>query len=198
MLNEDGEVVDRGRFRTTPKALQKRFTDQPPTRVVMEAGTRSIWVSGQLQELGHEVIMANVRELRAISHSDRRSDQVDAEKLARFARLDPKILRPNRPTTADTMQAKASAAKRFRSNGDVRSQTEPGPCRCTTSPNADVWTRFVSEERAPRRTNRRLRDGGLHAIPVTTTRSMPWIDIGTFRPEFGGRCGGNAVQRSVF
>jgi transposase len=138
MLNEDGEVVDRGRFRTTPQALNKWFTDQPPTGVVMEAGTRSIWVSGQLQELGHEVIVANVRELRAISHSNRRSDQVDAEKLARFARLDPKILRPNRPTTADIMQAKASAAKRFRSNGDVRSQTEPGPCRCTTSPNADV------------------------------------------------------------
>src|ERR1700688_582699 len=94
MLNEDGEVVDRGRFRTTPQALNKWFTDQPPTRVVMEAGTRSIWVSGQLQELGHEVIVANVRELRAISHSNRRSDQVDAEKLARFARLDPNILRP--------------------------------------------------------------------------------------------------------
>jgi transposase len=60
----------------------------------MEAGTHSIWISEQLQELGHEVIVANVRELRAISHSDRKSDQVDAEKLARFARLDPKILRP--------------------------------------------------------------------------------------------------------
>ena len=60
----------------------------------MEAGTHSIWISEQLQELGHEVIVANVRELRAISHSDRKSDQVDAEKLARYARLDPKILRP--------------------------------------------------------------------------------------------------------
>jgi transposase len=60
----------------------------------MEAGTHSIWISAQLQELGHEVIVANVRELRAISHSDRKSDQVDAEKLARYARLDPNILRP--------------------------------------------------------------------------------------------------------
>jgi transposase len=40
------------------------------------------------------VIVANVRELRAISHSDRKSDTVDAEKIARYARLDPKILRP--------------------------------------------------------------------------------------------------------
>jgi transposase len=60
----------------------------------METGTHSIWVSEQLRELGHEVIVANVRELRAISHSDRKSDTADAEKLARYARADPKILRP--------------------------------------------------------------------------------------------------------
>ena len=93
-LNEDGEVVDRGRFRTTPAGVDKWFTDLPGVRVAMEAGTHSIWISQQLQGLGHEVIVANVRELRAISHSDRKSDQVDAEKLARYARLDPKILRP--------------------------------------------------------------------------------------------------------
>src|SRR6202522_4549657 len=93
-LNQDGEVVSRGRFRTTPKSIEKWFTDVPSARVAMEAGTHSIWISAQLQELGHEVIVANVRELRAISHSDRKSDQVDAEKLARYARLDPNILRP--------------------------------------------------------------------------------------------------------
>ena len=63
-------------------------------RVAMETGTHSIWVSEQIRELGHEVIVANVRELRAISHSDRKSDKVDAEKIARYARLDPEILRP--------------------------------------------------------------------------------------------------------
>jgi transposase len=93
-LNEDGEVVDRGKFRTNPSSVNKWFTDLPRVRIAMEAGTHSIWISEQLQELGHEVIVANVRELRAISHSDRKSDQVDAEKLARFARLDPKTLRP--------------------------------------------------------------------------------------------------------
>lgn len=40
------------------------------------------------------MIVTNLCELRAISHSDRKSDQVDAEKLARYARLDPEILRP--------------------------------------------------------------------------------------------------------
>ncbi len=76
-----------------------------PVRVAMEAGTHSIWISEQLQLLGHEVIVANLRELRAISHSDRKSDQVDAEKLARFARLDPKILRPIAHRTLQQQQA---------------------------------------------------------------------------------------------
>jgi hypothetical protein len=54
-LNQEGAVVDRGRFRTTPKAIEKWFTDLPPARIAMEAGTHSIWISEQLQELGHEV-----------------------------------------------------------------------------------------------------------------------------------------------
>jgi len=78
----------------TPSGVEKWFTDLPRARVAMETGTHSIWVSEQLREMGHEVIVANVRELRAISHSDRKSDKVDAEKIARYARLDPKILRP--------------------------------------------------------------------------------------------------------
>jgi transposase len=104
-LNQHGEVVDRGRFRTTAKAIEKWFKDLPPTRVAMEAGVHSIWISEQLQGLGHEVIVANVRELRAISHSDRKSDQVDAEKLARYARLDPEILRPISNRTVEQQDA---------------------------------------------------------------------------------------------
>src|SRR5258705_11929951 len=101
-LNEEGEVIDRGRFRTSPKGVEKWFIDVPSARVAMEAGTHSIWISSeQLQELGHEVIVANERELRAISHSD----QVDAEKLARYARLDPKILRPIPHSTVAQQEA---------------------------------------------------------------------------------------------
>jgi transposase len=41
-LNEDGEVVGRGRFRTSPSGVEKWFTDLPPVRIAMEAGrTRS-------------------------------------------------------------------------------------------------------------------------------------------------------------
>ena len=67
--------------------MEKWFTDLPRARIAMEAGTHSIWVSEQLRDMGHEVIVANVRELRAISHSDRKSDKVDAEKIARYAQI---------------------------------------------------------------------------------------------------------------
>jgi transposase len=51
----------------------------------MEAGVYSIWVSEQLKEYGHEVIVANVTELHSISRNDSKSDRTDAEKLARYA-----------------------------------------------------------------------------------------------------------------
>ena len=49
-LNEAGEVVDMGRFRTSPKGLEKWLTKVPPARVAMEAGTHSIWVSERFQD----------------------------------------------------------------------------------------------------------------------------------------------------
>jgi transposase len=88
-----------------PKTIEKWFADVAPARIAMEAGTHSIWINAHLQELGHEVIVENVRELRAISHSDRKSDQVDAEKQARYARLDPNVLRPIAYRTVEQQQA---------------------------------------------------------------------------------------------
>jgi transposase len=105
MLDESGEVTEEGRFRTTEAGVTKRFFDMEPVRIAMEAGTHSIWISEQLKEYGHEVIVANVTELHAISRNDRKSDRTDAEKLARYARLDPRILRPITHRTVEQQQA---------------------------------------------------------------------------------------------
>jgi transposase len=95
ILDDDGEVTEEGRrFRTTEGGVAKRFEEMGHARVAMEAGTDSIWISEQLREYGHEVIVANVTELHAISRNDSKSDRTDAEKLARYGRLDPRILRP--------------------------------------------------------------------------------------------------------
>src|SRR5215213_9946583 len=92
---QSGEVVEEGRLRTTPEALRRRFaSEQPPMRIAMEAGTHSPWVSRVLKECGHEVLVANARKLRLIYANKRKTDEVDAENLARLTRLDPKLLYP--------------------------------------------------------------------------------------------------------
>src|SRR6202049_1495739 len=62
----------------------------------MEGGTHSPWVSRLLGSLGHEVIVANARQVKLISASSRKSDRLDAQTLARLARMDPELLRPIR------------------------------------------------------------------------------------------------------
>jgi transposase len=91
----DGEVIEEGRLRTTPEAFRRRFSsEQPPMRIAIEAGTHSPWVSRLLEECGHEVLVANARKIRLIYANARKTDKVDAENLARLARLDPKLLYP--------------------------------------------------------------------------------------------------------
>jgi transposase len=89
---ESGEVVEEGRLRTTPEALRRRFASEPSLRIAMETGTHSPWVSRLLEECGHEVLVANARKLRLIYANKRKTDEIDAENLARLARLDPKLL----------------------------------------------------------------------------------------------------------
>lgn len=94
VLNAEGEVSEEGRFHTSETALRKHFGAIAPTRIALEASTHSIWISEQLRQYGHEVLVAHVSELPSLSRSHRKCDRVDAEKLARYARLDPRLLRP--------------------------------------------------------------------------------------------------------
>jgi transposase len=90
-----GEVIEEGRLRTTSEALRRRFaSERPPMRIAIETGTHSPWVSRLLEELGHEVLVANARKTRLIYANKRKTDEVDAENLARLARVDPKLLYP--------------------------------------------------------------------------------------------------------
>jgi transposase len=92
---ESGQVIEEGRLRTTPEAFRRRFaSEQPPMRIAIEAGTHSPWASRVLEGCGHEVLVANARKLRLIYANKRKTDEVDAENLARLARVDPKLLYP--------------------------------------------------------------------------------------------------------
>ena len=91
---QSGEVMEEGRLRTTPEAFRRRFASEQPMRIAIEAGTHSPWASRVLEECGHEVLVANARKLRLIYANKRKTDEIDAENLARLARVDPKLLYP--------------------------------------------------------------------------------------------------------
>ena len=94
IIDQHGEVVAEGKIRTTPEVLSGHFGRWAPSRVVLEAGTSSAWISRLAEAAGHEVIVANPRELRKIHQSDRKNDRTDAHVLARMARFDPQLLAP--------------------------------------------------------------------------------------------------------
>jgi transposase len=96
VLNAKGEVIERAAVTTTNKGMAQAFGSRRQSRVAIEVGTHSPWVSRLLKSFGHEVIVANARQVQLISNSSRKSDKLDAEVLARLARVDPELLRPIR------------------------------------------------------------------------------------------------------
>lgn len=93
-IDGSGEVIEEGRIRTTESGFRQRFEMLPPSRLILEVGTHSPWVSRLLEDLGHEVIVANPGRVRLIAESTRKTDRSDAETLARLGRIDPGLLRP--------------------------------------------------------------------------------------------------------
>jgi len=87
---------------TTPKAVKGRFAAMPRSRVALETGMHSPWVSRLLSELDHEVIVAHARNVRLIGESRRKDDRLDARTLARLARIDPQLLAPVKHRSALT------------------------------------------------------------------------------------------------
>lgn len=95
-LGANGEVVWERSIPTTKKGMAERFGVMGCCRVALEVGTHSPWVSRLLAGLGHEVIVANARQVKLIGQSTRKDDKLDAQTLARLARIDPELLRPVR------------------------------------------------------------------------------------------------------
>jgi transposase len=100
VLDEAGQIQLEQRVRTTARALQEVFGALPRSRIALEIGTHSPWISRLLSELGHEVIVANARKVRLIGESRKKDDRLDAQTLARLARIDPQLLSPVRHRSA--------------------------------------------------------------------------------------------------
>ena len=120
VLDEAGSIVLEQRLSTTPKAMREVFGAMPRSRVALEIGTHSPWVSRLLSELGDEVIVANARKVRLIGESRKKDDRLDAQTLARLARIDPQLLHPVKHRS---MQAQADLTLIRARAGLVRART---------------------------------------------------------------------------
>jgi transposase len=94
ILDEAGEKVSEDKLPTSKPGLNGVFGKMAASRIALEVGTHSPWVSRHLAALGHEVIVANPRKVKPIAQSVKKNDRMDAEQLARLARVDPKLLSP--------------------------------------------------------------------------------------------------------
>jgi transposase len=101
VLNGKGEVVLEAKVATRPEALKETFGRMPRSRIALETGTHSPWISRLLSELGHEAIVAHARDVRLIGESRRKDDKIDAQALARLARIDPQLLSPIQHRSAE-------------------------------------------------------------------------------------------------
>lgn len=94
-LNATGEIVDEGQ-RKLDRAALRQFLEPKPAgaRVAFETGSHSAWVRELVQQMGHQAVVANARELQAVTGRSHRTDRHDARQLARLARVDPALLNP--------------------------------------------------------------------------------------------------------
>lgn len=95
-LDGPGETVVEGSLANNAKVFTAYFSHIPRSRIALEVGTHSPWVSALLQGLGHEVYVANPRKMESIHKNKRKNDRIDAWMLARIARADVELLHPIR------------------------------------------------------------------------------------------------------
>ena len=71
IIDKTGEVIDQ-RIPTTRDRLTTVFWGRPRMRILIEASTESEWVAQHLEELGHEVIVADPNYGAMYGHRSRR------------------------------------------------------------------------------------------------------------------------------
>jgi len=95
ILDKNADIVAEGSLATTVTEFELYFKAIPKSRIALEVGTHSPWISPILEGIGHVVYVANPRKIGGGKKNRRRkNDKLDAESLARQVKADPKMLYP--------------------------------------------------------------------------------------------------------
>lgn len=92
VLSVNGDIVEQGRFATEREAAAEFFSRHPTSRIVMEVGTHSPWLSRLSTSTGHETLVVDPRRLRLLTENERKRDKRDAQLLAEMGRSAPQLL----------------------------------------------------------------------------------------------------------
>ena len=87
----DGEKLTEGELRTTQQDFAELFQSLAAARVVMEVGTHSAWARDVVAGCGHEVLVANPRQMEGPKRRKRKNDRIDAHKRALKGHYEPSI-----------------------------------------------------------------------------------------------------------
>jgi transposase len=93
-IDGEGKKIAEGSIALRTPELEKWARSIAPTVMAIEAGTHSPWISRLLARCGHDVIVANPVKVALITKNVHKTDPVDAEYLARLARVDRELLFP--------------------------------------------------------------------------------------------------------
>jgi len=152
ILGLGGETLAEGQFSTQPEAVAEFFRGLAPSRVVMEVGTHSAWMREVIAGLGHEVLVANARRMHGSKRRRRKNDRIDAGRLARLGRVDPKSLYPIQHRSTEVREdllilraREALVESRTKLINAVRSAVKTMGARLSTS-SSDAFVKKVAAE----------------------------------------------------
>ena len=97
LINDRGDIMKRGKVVNRPAEIDLflgKLGGKKNLTLIIEAGTCSPWISHIAELHGILVAVANPRKVRAIWDTVNKSDERDAELLARLGRVDIQLLAP--------------------------------------------------------------------------------------------------------
>lgn len=93
-LDGERKTIATGKIALRSEEVQRWASAIPATVIAMEAGTHSPWLSRLLSACGHEVVVANPVKVALITKNTKKTDDVDAQVLARLVLADRELLYP--------------------------------------------------------------------------------------------------------
>src|SRR5437016_4694263 len=141
ILTDDGELINM-RIRTERHRLVEVFGRRPKAKIIMEASTESEWVARCLEDLGHEVIVADPNYAPMYAQRTRRvkTDRRDAHALAPAGKAGtyrpaprPATVPGVGPVTATAFVATVDDVTRFRDAHQVEAYLGLIPCEWSSS-----------------------------------------------------------------